>query len=969
MRELSVKTPIFNHHSFPLSTITQKNNKMKIFFNIEYRTRWGEDLRVQLWRVDTQGKKHEMEELPLQTQDGNTWKGEMEMEAMQTVHAYDHERKDGFEYRKEGFEYRRGGFEYKYAMYRDGKLVWTEWEVAPHKVTFDGVTHQYMLSDQWRPIPEDLPLFSSAYTECVGVKSEDNTPIDTLFSSTLQLRVVEPRLRKGEYLAICGNTLQLGEWQHAKKMALVHLQEWAVNLDADLMFDEIEYKYVVVDAENNILQWEEGENRKLNCPKLDAKEMWIKTDERLKLNRDSWKVAGVVVPVFSLRSARSYGVGDFGDLKELIKWVVKTKMHAIQILPINDTMTTGTWQDSYPYNAISVFALHPLYCDIQALPQLNNRLMMEKFLIRQQKLNALKELDYEQVIALKMEYLHLLYAQEGMELMAQEGYQTFFQKNKDWLIPYATFSYLRDKYGTAEFSQWPKYNVFCKREIEELCNPTDESKKSTKSGKGGKNTRKKGKDEADADAYKQIAFYYFIQYLLDAQLQEVRNEARKNGVIIKGDIPIGISRNSVEAWSESHLFHLDGQAGAPRDNFSKNGQNWGFPTYNWNAMAKDGYRWWTRRFQKMAEYFDAYRIDHVLGFFRIWDIPMHSVHGLLGQFSPSLPMTIEEIESFGMRFNAESMTRPYITDQTLNNIFGYRAELVKAIYLRKRTDGKYDLKDEYASQRKIEAAFAGKTDEDHVTLRDGLYDLTSCVLFIPDRNHADMYHPRIAAQDDYVFESLLPHEREAFTRLHNEYYYHRHNKFWYDEAMKKLPTLTQSTRMLVCAEDLGMVPESVGWVMNDLKILSLEIQSMPKSPYVEFGRLWENPYRSVATISTHDMPPLRQWWDEDLERAQKFYNTALHKDGTAPHPAPGWLCEEIVSAHLFCPSALTLLSLQDWLSMDEELRLPNPAGERINIPANPRHYWRYRTHLTIEQLMGAERFNKLVKEMIENSGR
>ncbi|MDE5551315.1 MAG: 4-alpha-glucanotransferase, partial [Bacteroidaceae bacterium] len=473
----------------------------------------------------------------------------------------------------------------------------------------------------------------------------------------------------------------------------------------------------------------------------------------------------------------------------------------------------------------------------------------------------------------------------------------------------------------------------------------------------------------DSPVYDKVALYYYIQYQLHRQLLDVRNTAREAGVIIKGDIPIGISRNSVEAWSQPHLFNLDGQAGAPPDDFSANGQNWGFPTYNWEAMAADGYQWWIRRFQKMAEYFDAYRIDHVLGFFRIWEIPQHSVHGLLGHFSPSLPMSVHEIESYGMRFNAELMTRPFITDETLERTFGYRADLVKSLYLQPRTDGRYDLKDEYASQRRIEAAFAKKTDEDSMALRDGLYALASCVLFVPDHKCSDVYHPRISAQLDFVYASLPQHEKEAFNRLYNEYYFRRHNKFWYEEAMKKLPILTQSTRMLVCAEDLGMVPDCVPWVMNDLRMLSLEIQTMSKRPELQFGRLWENPYRSVATISTHDMPPLRMWWEEDMERTQQFYNSALYKDGTAPHPAPGWLCEDIVAAHLFCSSALKLLSLQDWLSIDEDLRLAEPMAERINIPANPRHNWQYRMHLTIEQLMNAHKYNAKVKSLIENSGR
>ena len=896
---------------------------MKIRFNIEYVTQWGEELRVQLTKIAKDGQTKAMKEIQLDTFDGKTWEGET---TFQNTGA--------------------AGIEYKYAMYNQGELVWTEWEVAPHKLMFDGVTNSYILSDKWRPIPDDLPLFSSAYTECVGAQDDGYKALETLYSSTLQLRTVEPRLRKGEYLAVCGSSIQLGEWKKAKRMEMINLQEWAVNIDADMLFDVAEYKYVVVDKNGDILRWEEGNNRRLRAPKLMPKQMWVKTDNQPNLNVTNWKAAGVVIPVFSLRSNKSYGVGDFGDLKAFIQWAVKTKMHAIQILPINDTITTGTWKDSYPYNSISIYAFNPLYCDLNALPKLNDKLAMENFMMKQQELNALSQIDYEQVIALKMNYLRKVYAQEGKATLESEDFKTFFESNKDWLVPYASFSFLRDTYGTPVFQEWPKHSVFNKKEIDKLT-------------------------AQDSEDYEKIALYYYIQYQLHLQLLEARNEARKHGVILKGDIPIGISRTSVEAWAEPKYFNLDGQAGAPPDDFSVNGQNWGFPTYNWDVMAEDGYSWWIRRFQKMAEYFDAYRIDHVLGFFRIWEIPTHSVHGLLGQFSPAMPMSIGEIESYGLHFNAEQMTRPYITDGSLEQIFGYRADLVKSIYLDKRSDGRYDLKDAYASQRRIEAEFlkTGKTDEDTIALRDGLYMLASCVLFVPDRKNKDGYHPRISAQMDFAYAALPDFEKEAFNHLYNDYFYRRHNDFWYKGAMKKLPALTQSTRMLVCAEDLGMVPDCVPWVMENLKVLSLEIQTMPKSPALQFGHLWENPYRSVATISTHDMSPLRLWWDEDEERAQQFYNNALYKDGPAPHPAPGWLCEDVVAAHLFCPSILCLLSLQDLLSMDEDLRLPDASAERINIPANPRHYWRYRMHLTIEQLLNSNSFNQRLRDLIENSGR
>lgn len=894
---------------------------MKIRFNIDYHTQWGEELRVQVTKISADGQKKASKEYKLDTYDGNVWEGEIILQNTGV-----------------------SGIEYKYAMYSYNTLVWTEWEVAPHRVMFDGVTTSYILTDQWRPIPDNSPLFSSAYTECVGVQQDGHSATATLYSSTLQLRVVEPRLKKGEYLAICGSSLQLGEWKKPKRMELINLQEWAVNIDSELLFDVAEYKYVIVDGDNNILRWEDGVNRRLRSPKLLPKQMWVKTDSAPSFPGICWKAAGVVIPVFSIRTNRSYGVGDFGDLKALIAWAVKTKMHAIQILPINDTMMSGTWQDSYPYNSISIYAFSPLYCDINALPALKDRLQMEKFLIKQQELNALPQIDYEKVIATKMDYLRMVFEQEKDTALASADFKAFFEDNKDWLVPYAAFSFLRDEYGTPVFQNWPKYSVYNKNEINAL---TSESNKN----------------------YSKIALYYYIQHELHKQLVDVRNTARKNGVIMKGDIPIGISRTSVEAWAEPKYFNLDGQAGAPPDDFSVNGQNWGFPTYNWDAMEQDGYQWWIRRFQKMAEYFDAYRIDHVLGFFRIWEIPTHSVHGLLGQFSPSMPMSVNEIESYGMHFDADFMTQPYIADWTLERLFGYRADYVKTVFLDAIGDGRYKLKEEYDTQRKIEAAFTNKPDEDNISLRDGLYSLASCVLFVKDHKYPGVYHPRISAQLDFAYEALPQHEKEAFTRLYNDYFYRRHNDFWYREAMKKLPALTQSTRMLVCAEDLGMVPDCVAWVMNNLKILSLEIQSMPKSPALEFGHLWENPYRSVATISTHDMSPLRMWWDEDGERAQKFYNHALFKDGQAPHPAPGWLCEDIVADHLFCSSVLTLISLQDLLSMDENLRHPDPTAERINIPANPRHYWRYRMHLSVEQLMHANEFNEKLISLIENSGR
>lgn len=529
-------------------------------------------------------------------------------------------------------------------------------------------------------------------------------------------------------------------------------------------------------------------------------------------------------------------------------------------------------------------------------------------------------------------------------MMKTAEYKAFFQDTELWLVPYAQYSYLRDKNGTADFNQWPDHQVWDEAERKVLADPK-------------------------TAAYKNVAFFYFVQFVLDRQMQEAHEHAKAKGVILKGDIPIGVNRNGCDVWTEPKYFNLNGQAGAPPDDFSANGQNWGFPTYNWFEMLKDGCQWWNRRFKNMARYFDAYRIDHVLGFFRIWEIPVHSVHGLLGQFAPALAMSREEIESYGLHFQEDRFTRPFITDWVLDRVFHERAGEVKEKYLDRLDDERYQMKPEVDTQRKVEALFADVTNEKELWLRDGLYALISDVLFVRDHTNPGVFHPRISAQLDFIYESLYDNDKAAFNRLYNDYFYRRNNQFWYQEAMKKLPKLVQATRMLVCAEDLGMVPDCVPWVMDELKILSLELQSMPKDPSVKFGHLSRNPYRSVCTISSHDMPTLRMWWDENIQRTQEYYNTMLYRQGPAPHPLPGWLASDIISRHLTSPSMLCILSIQDWLATDEALRLPDADAERINIPANPKHYWRYRMHLNIEDLAADKRFVQSITEMISQSGR
>ena len=813
---------------------------MRINFHLEYQTTFGEELMV---NILTDGKP---EEHKMGTLDGLHWSTEISKNIKNAGH-----------------------MDYYYSVMRGDKQERSEWLVEPHRLDFvAGKGVRYTLYDHWLDIPEDSFLYSTAFTECVAARKLNMSP-QTSYAKTVRLKVRAPQLRNNERLAMMGAGETLGNWEalRAIEMAEHENNEWVVSLDANALPQTFEFKFVGLDDEEDVTPlWENGENRKVTLPPIEEGEVVVYELQQADFPIYPWKGAGTVIPVFSLRSEGSFGVGDFGDLKQMVDWCAKTKQRVLQVLPINDTNMTKTWQDSYPYNSISIYALHPQYTDFRQLPPIKNEAKRQAFEALRQELNALPQIDYERMFTAKMDYLREIFAQEWATVQRRESYKKFFEQNKAWLVPYAAFCYYRDLYGTAEFPSWPKEATL-------------------------QNTQK-----SSFKRKTELNFWYFVQYNLDAQMHEAHAHARKNRVILKGDIPIGISRDGVEAWVEPKYFNLNGQAGAPPDAFSADGQNWGFPTYNWDEMLKDDCSWWVRRFRKMAEYFDAYRIDHVLGFFRIWEIPMPEKSGLMGQFAPALGMSIEEIAGYGVQFN------------------------------------------------------------------EGL--------FLVDHKRNDRWHPRIAVQYQEAFEQLSDEQKFCFNRLYNDYFYRRNNQFWYQEAMKKLPRLTQATRMLVCAEDLGMVPDCVPWVMNELRILSLEIQSMPKDSKYRFGRLSHNPYRSVCTISTHDMPTLRQWWDEDYERTQDYYGAStLHRSGEAPHPLPGWLAKDIVSRHLTSPSMLCLLSLQDWLSIDEKLRLPDANAERINIPANPRHYWRYRMHLTIEQLMAADELNNEISTLIIQSGR
>ena len=799
---------------------------MTIKFNIEYNTSWGEELYI-TGSTASLGNNDIKKALKLVCTAPGKWEGEINCNLKK-------ERVISYRYFIKG----EGGIHYEAGKGR---------AIALNSSTKDITTF-----DQWQGNSVDAPFLSAPFSEVFFACNNWPYTQTHIHTNELIIRVAVPNVPKGAQVHICGSSPKLGAWDPAQAKPLRRMEclKWERSFEITKEEGESwEFKFLIKYPDGSII-WEDRYNRELPLPKILKHSTVIKEYCGADFNQGNPRFSGVAIPVFSLRSTESHGIGDFSDLKKMADWASLTGMSMIQLLPINDTTAHLTWRDSYPYNCISTLALHPIYISLKAIGELKDNFLAKQMAQECAKLNSLEFLDYEQVWKSKMKFLRALYQQEKEDTFAQPEFYSFAKNNKEWLLPYATFCALRDQFGTANFREWGEYAEFSWDII-------------------GKMTAK------GSPLYTEIHFWIFVQYHLHLQMSGAKEYAHSKGVALKGDIPIGISRDSVEAWQYPHLFNFTQQAGAPPDFFSADGQNWGFPTYNWDEMAKDNYTWWKNRFTHFANYFDAYRIDHILGFFRIWETPIEYKSGMWGHFSPAYPLSEEELASWGFS-NAEELG-----------------------------------------------------------------------LFIEDPYSKGKYHPLIGGEQTLAFTRLNHSAQESYRHLHHYYFYQRHNDFWYSNAMKKLQQLIASTNMLTCGEDLGMLNESVTRCMNNLKILSLELQIMPKELGVGLGNPATYPYLSVCTTSTHDCPTMRMWLGE--------------RNGTGD--ATPQECSATIATNMAAPSMLAILPLQDWLSIDGSLRKGDAATERINDPGNPNHYWRYRMHITIEDMIAASGFNEKVKEL------
>ena len=851
---------------------------------------------------------------------------------------------------------------YKYVLLLDGGGVVWEWG-DNRPLALPPATRQLAVRDYWRaPAEADNELFTAAFTEALFRRPAPTPPAKPSVqpakadpaAARVRFQLAAPRVASAQQVCVLGSDPALGNWDNTRPLLLsdAAYPTWQAELALQSPTAELRYKYGLWDAARQVvMELEAGDDRVLPAGTAAPGTLTALHDEGFRYAAGPWRGAGVALPVFSLRSEKGLGVGEFADLPLLMDWAEQTGLNLVQILPINDTTATHTWVDSYPYAAISVFALHPLYLRLDGIAALKSKAQRTELARLHEELNAKDFVDYEAVMNTKWKFVRLLYQQEKKKFLADPEFQTFKAEQAAWLVPYAAFSALRERFGTADFHQWPR----------EFQAPPDLAKLTAESG-------------PDFDEF---GLHFFTQFHLDQQLRAAVAYGRQRGVVLKGDLPIGIYRHSVDAWTQPALFHLDQQAGAPPDDFSTTGQNWRFPTYNWERMAQDDYQWWRARLGHLARYFDALRIDHILGFFRIWEMPENSVQGLLGHFSPALPLHRDEVQRRLGWFDYGRLCAPYIRWHLLERTFGDDAQAVFDEFMTADQHGAIQFKPAVATQRQIEAYVTAKSAAEPARadflrrVEPGLYHFVNEVLFVP-ASQPNYYHPRITLSKTASFAELADDEsrRRLYDDIYVDYFYHRHEEFWREQGLIKLPAVRYATNMLICGEDLGMVPASVPGVMRQLGILGLNIQRMPGSPDVEFGRPSDAPYLSVVTTGSHDMPVLRAWWEQDHVRSQRYFETTLgHWRQLAPYYCEPWVVREVLAQHLHSPAMWAIFPLQDLLGMDAHLRRPNPHDEYINDPGNPQNFWKYRLHLPLEELAEAPGFNEPLRELVQASGR
>lgn len=633
--------------------------------------------------------------------------------------------------------------------------------------------------------------------------------------------------------------------------------------------------------------------------------------------------SGVSLPLSGLWSTESVGIGEYPDLMKLATWAHECEMDLIQLLPLNDT-----GEQSSPYSALSAFALNPTYLRLGSIPGFEA--YKEELADWKSKYNTPTRIDYSQTYRFKINVLRDVFEHTKPDLLKDSDLHTWIQDNS-WVRVYSVYRMLKKKNNQASWIDWTELRDPSTKEIDQLW----------------------------VKNYESVLFYAWIQYWCEKQFQAAAQDCEAIGVKIKGDIPILISEDSADVWGHRQLFDMNNRAGAPPDMFCTDGQNWRFPCYKWDVLKASNYQWWKDRLQQASKFYHAFRIDHVLGFFRIWQTPEKHNSGMLGRFIPSQAFKVTELQTAGFHegqilhwtnpsYSVEELQARGLDPLTLANqpffegLFGNTTHFKLRSFL-----GENELKN---------------LDEQ---TRNNFLRLMSNRIFNQYEENPSQLYPFWYWYESDVYKNESPEIQERIRQVLGDKEQSQ-DQFWGENGHGLLKMMRDETDMLVCAEDLGVVPNCVAPTLANLNILSLKIERWARN-YHEAGDPYipveEYPRLSVCSPACHDTSNLRLWWDEkDLDVEQ--YKNLLGWD-ELPDYLTDDLAYAVVARNLSANSLIAILPLQDWLSIDYDLRSPTSEEERINIPGTQNDTnWNWRMAVSLDELENNSLFIQKMKNLI-----
>ncbi len=648
----------------------------------------------------------------------------------------------------------------------------------------------------------------------------------------------------------------------------------------------------------------------------------------MKYSLEKKFLTGVAIPVSSLRTESSCGVGEFSDLKYFADWCKEAGLDLIQILPVNDT-----GYQSSPYSALSAFALHPIYISIPELPE--SKKFKQEIEKLKNKWEKKENINFNAILKDKVKLLKKIYKESSESIINNKKILGWEKKNQ-WIKSYASYSYLKEKNKELPWEEWKNSNDLTSEEIE--------------------NFYEKNR--------KNMHFYSWIQYHLEKQLSSSASYMESIGVNLKGDLPILMNVDSADVWEFRDIFNTKNRAGAPPDMFSEDGQNWGFPTYNWDVMEKNNYKWWKDRLKQASKFYHAYRIDHVLGFFRIWTIPEKYQSGSMGYYKPNVFITPNELGKIGISGDRlKWMSEPHVPGYELRNRLGIESnDAIKSLLVQIGNEDLYLFRDEVKSVQYI-LDNQELSDDAKSTMINFYHNIA--LLKVDE----DSYTTTWFYYNSRAFHSLSDHEKYLLSELLNSK--NSESMFiWEAQGLKLLDFMKNSQDMLVCAEDLGTIPACVPKVLEELKILGLHITRWSRR-YEEYGDPYIKPseynYLSVSTPAVHDSTTVRQWWSELTINNE--VSRALNLDVPLEKNPSGEEIYRLYEALLKTSSKIAMFQFQDLLAIDEDLRRDDPESERINVPGTVTdENWSYRIDFTIEQLLRNKPFTLKIKNLTSKRG-